>query len=150
MFSNLPPFGLVQLQTLGGVYSGVSVIVKAPGVSQNARGKSASASSYTIERPSDTRRAPDWSRPHRKSLQMIRLSRCCNARRSYAGGVVAKLGLPVRIIKDARRPGQTVMLTQHCPGVFRAEQPVPLQDRDHLGAERVELGRQQGRHDIEP
>src|SRR5437763_14171841 len=31
MFSNLPPLGLVQLQTLGGVYSGVSVISKAPG-----------------------------------------------------------------------------------------------------------------------
>jgi hypothetical protein len=32
MFSNLPPLGLFQLQTLGGVYSDVSVIPKAPGV----------------------------------------------------------------------------------------------------------------------
>src|ERR1700738_1682926 len=31
MFSNLPPLGLFQLQTLGGVYSGASVIPKAPG-----------------------------------------------------------------------------------------------------------------------
>src|SRR5205823_12276436 len=32
MFSNLPPLGFVQVQTLGGVYSGVSVIPEAPGV----------------------------------------------------------------------------------------------------------------------
>src|ERR1700758_4968434 len=30
MFSNLPPLGFVQVQTLGGVYSGLSVIPEAP------------------------------------------------------------------------------------------------------------------------
>src|SRR5215831_12078144 len=37
MFSNLPPFGLVQLQTLGGVYSGVSVILEPPAVRRQMR-----------------------------------------------------------------------------------------------------------------
>src|SRR5271169_5010593 len=32
MFSNLPPFGLIQLQTFGGVYSSVLVIAEAPSV----------------------------------------------------------------------------------------------------------------------
>ncbi len=32
MLANLPPLGLSQTQTLGGVYSGVSVIPEAPGV----------------------------------------------------------------------------------------------------------------------
>src|SRR5262249_19259256 len=32
MFSNLPPLGLFQVHTLGGVYSGVSVIPEAPGM----------------------------------------------------------------------------------------------------------------------
>src|SRR6266481_323382 len=38
MFSNLPPLGFVQVQTLGGVYSGVSVIAESPG---GSRGQSA-------------------------------------------------------------------------------------------------------------
>src|ERR1700730_2149703 len=38
MFSNLPPLGFVQVQTLGGVYSGVSVIPQSPG---GSRGQSA-------------------------------------------------------------------------------------------------------------
>src|SRR6516165_8987852 len=83
------------------------------------------------------------------TLRFIIHGTAFSVRESYAGGVVAKLGIPVRIIKDARRPRQTVMLTQHCPGVFGPEQPALLQDRDHLGTERVELRRQQGRHDIE-
>src|SRR5467141_2564525 len=68
----------------------------------------------------------------------------------YTGNSVLKLSRPGRIIEYARRPGQTVMLAQHCPGVFGPEQPAPLQNRDHLGAEHVELRRQQRRHDIEP
>src|SRR5271154_6980421 len=39
MFSNLPPLGLFQLHTLGGVYSGVSVIPEAPGMLRGARGQ---------------------------------------------------------------------------------------------------------------
>src|SRR5580700_7642896 len=38
MFSNLPPLGFVQVQTLGGVYPGVSVIPQSPG---GSRGRSA-------------------------------------------------------------------------------------------------------------
>jgi hypothetical protein len=30
MFSNLPPLGLFQVQTFGGVYSGVSVTAESP------------------------------------------------------------------------------------------------------------------------
>jgi len=42
------------------------------------------------------------------------------------------------------------MLAQRCPLVFGAKQPAPLQDRDDLGAENLELRRQQRRHDVEP
>src|SRR6516165_12069226 len=71
-------------------------------------------------------------------------------RRSYTGSGLVKLGRPVRTIEHARRPGQTVVLAQHRPGVFGAEPAAPLQDRDHLSAEGVKLCGQQGRHDVEP
>ena len=41
------------------------------------------------------------------------------------------------------------MLAQRFAGVFRAEQSAPLQQRDHLGAEHVELCRQQWGHEVE-
>src|SRR3979411_2177498 len=59
MWATLPPLGLFQTQTLGGVYSGVSVIPEAPGVLR-ARGRScAAASCYTISRASRMRCAPN-------------------------------------------------------------------------------------------
>jgi hypothetical protein len=41
------------------------------------------------------------------------------------------------------------MLAQHLARVGGAEQPAPLQQRDHLGAEHVEHRRQDRRHDVE-
>src|SRR5215472_13281303 len=59
MFSNLPPLGLFQTQTLGGVYSGVSVIPEAPGVYRRTGAKCAIGSPYTIGRRSGTHRTHD-------------------------------------------------------------------------------------------
>ena len=41
------------------------------------------------------------------------------------------------------------MLAQGGAGIFGAEQPAPLQQRDQLRAEHVEHRRQQRRHDVE-
>jgi hypothetical protein len=68
----------------------------------------------------------------------------------YTGVGTPKRGPEGRVVEHARRPRQAVMLAQHCPGIFGPEQPALLQDRDHLGAEHVELCRQQWRHDVEP
>ena len=42
------------------------------------------------------------------------------------------------------------MVAQHRAAVFGAEEAAALQHRDNLGGERVELRRQQRRHDVEP
>ncbi len=42
-----------------------------------------------------------------------------------------------RLLEGALRPGQAVMLAQRLALIGRAEQPAPLQQRDHLRAEDV-------------
>src|ERR1700747_3686552 len=68
---------------------------------------------------------------------------------SNTGNGFEHLARPGGIIEHARRPRHPVVLTQHRPPILGAEEPAPLQDRDHLGGESVELRRQQGGHDVE-
>src|SRR5260370_974405 len=103
--------------------------------------------------PSGGPLVPNSYPPHRSPDRAFHLD--CEVTRpaewgSYSGDGLQRLGCPGGIIEDAFWPAQAVMLAKHRSPVFSAEQPPPLQDRDHLGAKHVELRRQQRRHDIEP
>ena len=69
--------------------------------------------------------------------------------RSHSSGGFSELGGPGRIVEHACRQRQSVMLAQRHPGILGAEQSTALQKRDHPTAKRIQLGRQQRRHDIE-
>jgi hypothetical protein len=71
--ANRPSAGLAT-QTLGGVYSGVSVIRETPDVIGTRADAARSASSYTTGRPSRTRCAPNLALPHAREQPLVKLN----------------------------------------------------------------------------